>query len=57
MYELMRAISECVMEQGLAHNLHNLVISDVLKGIRLDWVADGVTTETLAELQKVPQRA
>ncbi len=53
----MRAISECVMEQGLAHNLHNLVISDVLKGIRLDWVADGVTTETLAELQKVPQRA
>ncbi len=44
------------MDLGHARDVHNLVISDVLKGIRLDWVADGVTTETLDELQKVQRR-
>lgn len=41
------------MDQGNAREVHKLVMSDVLKGIRLDWVADGVTAKTLDELGQV----
>jgi hypothetical protein len=33
--------------------IHNLVMSDVLKGVRLEWMAEGVPMETIEELQAV----